>query len=435
LLLLRQIQLLLRSSRSSMTLLPHQRAALFGNGITLPKLACVAGEPSGDLLAAPVLSALNQIPDMAGLEVYGIGGPRMQAEGMRSDWPMETLSVRGYVEAIKQLPAILKLRKELIQNLLNEGRPDVYLGIDAPDFNLGVELQLRKAGIPTLHLVSPSIWAWRAGRIKKISQSVERMLCIFPFETEIYDKAGVASTYVGHPLASEIPLEPNIEQAREKLSKHLKIPTSSLEGLVIAVLPGSRGSEIELIAPVFFETMQILSERLKGQKLHFLIPVATPRLREPLEQLLLKTKNTNPDIQIHLLDGMADEVLEASDVVLIASGTATLQAALWKKPMVISYKVPWLTAQIMKRQGYMPYVGLPNILCGEFVVPELLQDDATQEKLANAVQAWLDHPAKVARLKERFAQMHETLRRPTGLLVAQAIAQTIANNRKKQVSA
>ena len=418
-----------------MTLLPPLHAALFGNGNTLPKLACVAGEPSGDLLAAPVLGALNQIPDMAGLEVYGIGGPRMQAEGMRSDWPMETLSVRGYVEAIKQLPAILKLRKELIQTLLNEGRPDVYLGIDAPDFNLGVELQLRKAGIPTLHLVSPSIWAWRAGRIKKISQAVERMLCIFPFETDIYDKAGVASTYVGHPLASEIPLEPNIEQAREKLSKHLKIPTTSLEGLVIAVLPGSRGSEIELIAPVFFETMQILSEKLKGQKLHFLIPVATPRLREPLEQLLLKTKNTNPDIQIHLLDGMADEVLEASDVVLIASGTATLQAALWKKPMVISYKVPWLTAQIMKRQGYMPYVGLPNILCGEFVVPELLQDDATPEKLANAVQAWLEHPAKVATLKERFAQMHETLRRPTGLLVAQAIAQTIANNRKKQVSA
>jgi len=400
----------------------------------LPKLACVAGEPSGDLLAAPVLSALNQIPDMSGLEVYGIGGPRMQAEGMRSDWPMETLSVRGYVEAIKQLPAILKLRKELIQNLLNEGRPDVYLGIDAPDFNLGVELQLRKAGIPTLHLVSPSIWAWRAGRIKKIAQAVERMLCIFPFETEIYDKAGVASTYVGHPLASEIPLEPNIPQAREKICHYLKIQKSSLEGLVIAVLPGSRSSEIELIAPVFFETMQLLAAQLKGQKLHFLIPVATPRLREPLEQLLIKTKNATPDVQIHLLDGMADEVLEASDVVLIASGTATLQAALWKKPMVISYKVPWLTAQIMKRQGYLPYVGLPNILCGEFVVPELLQDDATPERLANALQEWLSHPVKVAELKDRFTQMHETLRRPTGLLVAQAVAQTIASNRKKQAS-
>jgi len=400
----------------------------------LSKLACVAGEPSGDLLAAPVLSALNQIPDMSGLEVYGIGGPRMQAEGMRSDWPMETLSVRGYVEAIKQLPAILKLRKELITNLLGEGRPDVFLGIDAPDFNLGVELALRKSGIPTLHLVSPSIWAWRAGRIKKIAQAVDRMLCIFPFETEIYDRAGVASTYVGHPLASEIPLQPNPLLAREKITKILQLSSDALDGLVIAVLPGSRSSEIELIAPVFFETMQLLAKQLKGQKLYFLVPVATPRLRGPLEQLLLKIKNINPDIQIHLLDGMADEVLEASDVVLIASGTATLQAALWKKPMVISYKVPWLTAQIMKRQGYLPYVGLPNILCGEFVVPELLQDDATPQRLAKAVQEWLEHPTKVAKLKERFAQMHETLRRPTGLLVAQAVAQTIANSRQQRTS-
>ena len=399
----------------------------------MPKLACVAGEPSGDLLAAPALSALNQIPDMAGLEIYGIGGPRMQAQGMRSDWPMETLSVRGYVEAIKQLPAILKLRKELIQNLTGEGRPDVYLGVDAPDFNLGVELHLRKVGIPTLHLVSPSIWAWRAGRIKKISQAVERMLCIFPFETEIYDRAGVASTYVGHPLASEIPPEPNTNQAREKIVKELKLASDLLDGIVIAVLPGSRGSEIELIAPIFFETMQLLTEKLKGQKLHFLIPVATPRLRAPLEQLLLQAKNLNPDIQIQLLDGMADEVLEASDVVLIASGTATLQAALWKKPMVISYKVPWLTAQIMKRQGYLPYVGLPNILCGEFVVPELLQNDATPEKLAQALIDWLNHPNKVTELKVRFAQMHETLRRPTGLLVAQAVAQTITNSRQKRV--
>jgi lipid-A-disaccharide synthase len=401
----------------------------------LPKLACVAGEPSGDLLAAPALSALNQIPDMANLEVYGIGGPRMQAEGMRSDWPMETLSVRGYVEAIKQLPAILKLRKELIAKLLGEDRPDVYLGIDAPDFNLGVELQLRKAGIPTLHFVSPSIWAWRAGRIKKIAQAVDRMLCIFPFETEIYDRAGVASTYVGHPLASEIPIEPNPQQAREKMTKTLKLSSGALDGIVIAVLPGSRGSEIELIAPVFFETMQLLTQKLKGQKLHFLIPVATPRLRAPLEQLILKSKNLYSDIQIHLLDGMADEVLEASDVVLIASGTATLQAALWKKPMVISYKVPWLTAQIMKRQGYLPYVGLPNILCGQFVVPELLQDEATPEKLASAVQDWLEHPHKVAEIKACFAQMHETLRRPTGLLVAQAVAQTIENSRQKRVAA
>lgn len=414
-----------------MTLSPPLPVASFGNtGDALPKLACVAGEPSGDLLAAPVLSALNQIPDMAGIEVYGIGGPRMQAEGMRSDWPMETLSVRGYVEAIKQLPAILKVRKELIHQLLGHDRPDVFLGVDAPDFNLGVELKLRQAGIPTMHLVSPSIWAWRAGRIKKIAQAVDRMLCIFPFETKIYDAAGVASTYVGHPLASEIPLEPNPQEAKEKLCHRLHISAQALDGLVVAVLPGSRTSEIEFIAPVFFKTIELLAEQLKGQKLYFVIPVAAPHLRSALERLLQETKHTHPEIQIYLVDGMADEVLESSDVVLIASGTATLQAALWKKPMVISYKVPWLTAQIMKRQGYLPYVGLPNILCGEFVVPELLQDDATPEKLSKALQDWLNNPVKVSSLKERFAQLHESLRRPTGLLVAQAVAQTIANHKK-----
>lgn len=400
----------------------------------MSKLACVAGEPSGDLLAAPVLSALKQIPDTSHLEVYGIGGPRMQAEGLRSDWSMDTLSVRGYVEAIKQLPAILKLRKELIAKLTGEGRPDVYLGIDAPDFNLGVELALRKAGIPTLHFVSPSIWAWRAGRITKIKQAVERMLCIFPFETEIYERAGISATYVGHPLASEIPLEPNPATAKQRIEKILNLASNTLSGTVVSVLPGSRGSEIELIAPVFFETMAELTKRISGQALHFLIPVATPRLREPLEALLKNTLDKNPDLHIHLIDGEADAVLEAADVVLIASGTATLQAALWKKPMVISYKVPWLTAQIMKRQGYLPYVGLPNILCGEFVVPELLQDTATPKNLADALLAWLNNPSQVAQLKTRFAEMHETLRRPTGLLVAQAVAQTMTATKHRIIA-
>jgi lipid-A-disaccharide synthase len=400
----------------------------------LPKLACVAGEPSGDLLAAPVLSALNQIPDMADLEVYGIGGPLMQAQGFRSDWPMETLSVRGYVEAIQQLPAILRLRKELIHTLLTENRPDVYLGIDAPDFNLGVEMQLRKAGIPILHFVSPSIWAWRAGRIKKIAQAVDRMLCIFPFETAIYERAGIAATYVGHPLASDIPLQPDTSGARQKLSQLLHLSSDKLDGTVVAVLPGSRGSEIELIAPIFFDTMAVLANKLKGQKLYFLIPVATARLRAPLEALKSQLQNQYPEIQIHLIDGQADLVLEAADVVLIASGTATLQAALWKKPMVISYKVPWLTGQIMKRQGYLPYVGLPNILCGEFVVPELLQNEATPEALANALMTWLENPNKVTQLKSRFTEMHETLRRPTGLLVAQAVTHEIQSKHAQSKS-
>ncbi len=386
------------------------------------------------MLAAPVLSALNQIPDMADLEVYGIGGPLMQAQGFRSDWPMETLSVRGYVEAIQQLPAILRLRKELIHTLLTENRPDVYLGIDAPDFNLGVEMQLRKAGIPTLHFVSPSIWAWRAGRIKKIAQAVDRMLCIFPFETAIYERAGIAATYVGHPLASDIPLQPDTSGARQKLSQLLHLSSDKLDGTVVAVLPGSRGSEIEFIAPIFFDTMAVLANKLKGQKLYFLIPVATARLRAPLEALKSQLQNQYPEIQIHLIDGQADLVLEAADVVLIASGTATLQAALWKKPMVISYKVPWLTGQIMKRQGYLPYVGLPNILCGEFVVPELLQNEATPEALANALMTWLENPNKVTQLKSRFTEMHETLRRPTGLLVAQAVTHEIQSKHAQSKS-
>ncbi len=386
------------------------------------------------MLAAPVLSALNQIPDMTDLEVYGIGGPLMQAQGFRSDWPMETLSVRGYVEAIQQLPAILRLRKELIHTLLTENRPDVYLGIDAPDFNLGVEMQLRKAGIPILHFVSPSIWAWRAGRIKKIAQAVDRMLCIFPFETAIYERAGIAATYVGHPLASDIPLQPDTSGARQKLSQLLHLSTDKLDGAVVAVLPGSRGSEIELIAPIFFDTMAVLANKLKGQKLYFLIPVATARLRAPLEALKSQLQNQYPEIQIHLIDGHADLVLEAADVVLIASGTATLQAALWKKPMVISYKVPWLTGQIMKRQGYLPYVGLPNILCGEFVVPELLQNEATPEALANALMTWLENPNKVTQLKSRFTEMHETLRRPTGLLVAQAVNHEIQSKHAQSKS-
>lgn len=405
----------------------------------MPKLACVAGEPSGDLLAAPVLHALNQIPEMAGLSAYGVGGPLMQAEGFDSRWPMETLSVRGYVEAITQLPAILRLRKELLNTLIQLDRPDVYLGIDAPDFNLGVELKLRAAGIPTVHFVSPSIWAWRGGRITKIKQAVDRMLCIFPFETEIYARAGITASYVGHPLASTIPIELDVKGARDRLSSFPEIKSAGLEradfdGLVIAVLPGSRGSEIEFIAPVFFEAMALIANRLQGQVLQFAIPVATPRLRPALENLAVRTRMQYPDIQIHLIDGNADTILEAADVVLIASGTATLQAALWKKPMVISYKVPWLTAQIMKRQAYLPYVGLPNILAGEFVVPELLQDSATAENLAKAVLHWLDSPAEVLGLQERFSTMHETLRRPTGLLVAQALTQTITEARQQRPS-
>jgi len=392
----------------------------------LPTLACVAGEPSGDLLAASSLQALQQIPAMAGLSIYGIGGPLMQAQGLQSLWPMEVLSVRGYVEALQQLPAILRLRKALIHDLLSVKRPDVFLGIDAPDFNLGVEEKLRAAGIPTVHFVSPSIWAWRGGRIKKIQRAVDHMLCIFPFEKAIYEAAGIEATYVGHPLASTIPLEPNVAAARANLVKIESSLEQIVSAKVIAVLPGSRHSEIDLIAPTFFATMPVLAQQLEGEKSVFIIPVAAPHLRPALEQLRLQTLVQHPSLQIFLLDGQADLILEAADVVLIASGTATLQAALWKKPMVISYRVPWLTAQLMKRQAYLPYIGLPNILCGEFVVPELLQSQAQPAVLARALIDWLHHPAKVAALRQRFEALHLELRQPTALLVAQVLAEKLS---------
>ncbi len=243
-------------------------------------------------------------------------------------------------------------------------------------------------------------------------------MCLFPFEPEIYEKAGIAASYVGHPMASEIPEIVDTVAAKKKIN-------GGLEGLVIAVLPGSRRSEIELIGPVFFETIALIAKRLVGQKLHFVVPIAAPHLRPAIESLRANLLMDHPEIDLILLDGQADLALAAADVVLIASGTATLQAALWKKPMVISYKVPWLTAQIMKRQGYLPYVGLPNILCGEFVVPELLQDEAKPEALADAVLSWLDRPAAVKALETRFEQLHLSLKRPTGLLVAQVIEQTL----------
>ena len=392
------------------------------------KILCVAGEPSGDMLASDLIAHIKTSPKLASYECYGIGGPRMDSAGFKSIWSIDKLSVRGYIEAIRQLPKILKIRRELI-NEIDKARPSVYVGIDAPDFNLGVERHCRKLGIPTVHFISPSIWAWRGGRIKGIKKSVDHMLCIFPFETEIYDKAGVKATYVGHPLASSIPMEPDINSAREKLNTSgiLRYGAIKDSELVIAVLPGSRKSEINLIAPGFFEAMNRI-HNLASRNTRFLIPIAVPALRGPLEALEKERLAICPDMKIELIDGQASLVLEASEVVLIASGTATLEAALWKKPMVISYTVPWLTGQIMKRQGYLPYVGLPNILCKEFVVPELLQNDAAPDNLAKAILAWVNNPERVRTLIERFNDLHLQLKRPTALLAVQAIESTMSKH-------
>ena len=380
------------------------------------RVAMVAGEPSGDLLAASLLDGLNErLP--AGTQFNGIGGPRMTAAGFDAHWPMDKLTVRGYVEALKHSPEILGIRNELKRQLLAEP-PSVFIGVDAPDFNFGLEHALRDAGIPTVHFVCPSIWAWRGGRIKKIAKAVDHMLCVFPFETALMEKAGIASTYVGHPLADEIPLVPDVEGARRALG----LPEG---GPIIAVLPGSRRSEIALIGPTFFDAMELMQLREPGVR--FVMPAATAALRELLQPLV----DAHPNLSLTITEGKAQVAMTAADAILVKSGTVTLEAALLKKPMVISYKVPWLTGQIMQRQGYLPYVGLPNILAGRFVVPEILQHFATPEALADATLKQLNDDANRATLTEIFTEMHHALRQNTAQRAAEAVAQVLETRRPR----
>jgi lipid-A-disaccharide synthase len=380
------------------------------------RVAMVAGEPSGDLLAASLLGGLNErLP--AGTRFNGIGGPRMTAAGFDAHWPMDKLTVRGYVEALKHIPEILGIRNEIKRQLLAEP-PSVFIGVDAPDFNFGLEHALRDAGIPTVHFVCPSIWAWRGGRIKKIVKAVDHMLCVFPFEPALMEKAGIASTYVGHPLADEIPLVPDVEGARRELG----LPEG---GPIIAVLPGSRRSEISLIGPTFFDAMELMQRREPGVR--FVMPAATAALRELLQPLV----DAHPNLALTITEGKAQVAMTAADAILVKSGTVTLEAALLKKPMVISYKVPWLTGQIMQRQGYLPYVGLPNILAGRFVVPEILQHFATPEALADATLKQLNDEANRATLTEIFTEMHHALRQNTALRAAEAVAQVLETRRPR----
>lgn len=379
-------------------------------------LAMVAGEASGDLLAAALIKQLTaRLP--AAHRYFGIGGPQMIAAGFDACWPSEKLAVRGYVEALRSIPEILRIRRALKRQLL-AAPPTVLVGIDAPDFNLGLEEQLRRAGTPTVHFISPSIWAWRGARIKQIKRATDLMLCVFPFEPEIYARAGVTARYVGHPLADVIPLAPNPSAARCRLNL-------SASGPIVAVLPGSRRSEIALIAPTFLAAMARMQASEPG--LRFILPAASATIRAQLQPML----DNYPQLSVTVLDGDSQSALEAADAVLIASGTATLEAALYKKPMVISYQVPWLTAQIMQRQGYLPYVGLPNILAGRFVVPELLQYQATPDALARAMLDQLNDQANRARLTEIFTQMHHTLKCDAAVLAADAIAELIETSRAR----
>jgi lipid-A-disaccharide synthase len=373
------------------------------------KLALVAGEASGDLLAGLLLGGLRA--RWPGLKTAGIGGPRMAAQGFEAWWPHDKLAVRGYVEVLKHYREIKGIQDALAGRLLSE-RPDGFIGVDAPDFNLGLEARLKRAGIKTIHFVCPSIWAWRAGRAKKIAASADHVLCLFPFEPELLAQHGVAATYVGHPLADAIPIEPPRAAARAALGLAADAP-------VVALLPGSRRSEIEYIAPLVLAAAQRLAR--DRAELRFVLPVV-PGLRALIDPLVARHAADTP---IALLDGRSHEALAACDVTLIASGTATLEAALFKRPMVIAYRMHPLSWQLMKRMQLQPWVGLPNILCEDFVVPERIQEAATPERLAADVLAWLDAPQRGEALAARFVELHHLLARDTARCAADAIAKVL----------
>jgi lipid-A-disaccharide synthase len=376
---------------------------------TGPRLALVAGEASGDLLGGLLLAGLQQ--RWPRLQSGGISGPRMQAQGCASWWPQERLSVFGYVDALKRLPELLRIRRQLGDRLLAE-RPAAFIGIDAPDFNFGLETRLRAAGLKTIHFVCPSIWAWRGERVHKLKAAADHVLCLFPFEPALLQQHGVAATFVGHPLADAIPLEPPRAAARAALGL-------DAADTVVALLPGSRRSEISHIAPRLAAAAVQMHQARPG--LRFVLPVA-PGL-QGLVAPIVAQHGAGADIR--LVDGQSHAALAACDVTLVASGTAALEAALFKRPMVITYHLAWLNWQRMRRQAYQPWFGLPNILSGAFVVPELIQDAATPEALAREGLAWLDDPARCAAVAQRFTDLHHLLRQNTAQKATDAIAQVI----------
>lgn len=371
------------------------------------RVALVAGEASGDLLGAHLLQALtDRLPR---LEAFGIGGPGMQSAGLDAWYPMELLAVRGYVEVLKSLPKLLRIRRELRRRLLADP-PDLFIGIDAPDFNLDLELALRNRGITTVHYASPSIWAWRGERIHKIKRAVSKMLALFPFEPAIYEKAGVPVAYVGHPLADELPEHPDKDSSREQM----RLPP---DRTVVALLPGSRQSEVRQMGELFAATAKLVAEQVPD--VHFLVPLVSRETRMIFEEALYHQQAEQ--LPITILFGHAHMAMVSADAVLVASGTATLEAALLKRPMVITYKMPRLSAWIMRRKQTLRYVGLPNILAGEFVVPEILQEDATAENLAQALVNQLQDKEVRKRLEQRFLQIHRLLRQGTAARAVEAI--------------
>lgn len=368
------------------------------------RIALVAGEASGDILGSGLMRAIKaRHPDA---EFIGVGGPLMEAQGMTSYFPMERLSVMGLVEVVGRLKELLARRKLLIQTLIDE-KPDAFIGIDAPDFTLNIELKLRQAGIKTVHYVSPSVWAWRQKRVLKIREGCDLMLTLLPFEARFYEEQGVPVRFVGHPLADTIPLQADQLAARAALGLG--------EGPVVALMPGSRGGEVGRLGALFFDA----AERLVAVRpdIRFVLPCASPQRREQIEQLL-----QGRELPLTLLDGQSHVALAACNAVLIASGTATLEALLYKRPMVVAYRLAPLTYWILKRMVKSPYVSLPNLLAQRLLVPELLQDAATAEALAQTLLPLLENgDAQTA----GFDAIHRTLRRDASNQAAEAVLNLI----------
>jgi lipid-A-disaccharide synthase len=374
-----------------------------------PVFAMVAGEASGDLLAGLLLDGMRA--RWPGLQAQGIGGPQMARRGFEAWWPHEKLAVRGYAEVLRHYREIVGIRSKLRERLLADP-PAAFIGVDAPDFNLDLEAALKSRGIPTVHFVCPSIWAWRAGRVDKIRRSCDHVLCIFPFEPELLAREGIAATYVGHPLAAAIPMEPDRAAARRSLGL-------SQDGQVVALMPGSRASEVHYLALRFFQAAALLARQCP--EAHFVVP-AMPSLKAGIEAA---AREAGLARNLSIVAGQSHAALAACDVVLVASGTATLEAALFKRPMVIAYNMHWLSWELMRRKKLQPWVGLPNILAGEFIVPELLQDAAKPEPLAAQLLEWLRSPARMAAVQEKFRAMHMQLQRDTAKLAADAIEKVI----------
>ncbi len=368
------------------------------------RIALVAGEASGDILGAGLMRALKA--RHTAVEFIGVGGPLMQAEGLTSYFPMERLSVMGLVEVLGRLRELLARRKKLVADLI-DAKPDVFIGIDAPDFNLNIELKLRQAGIKTVHYVSPSVWAWRQKRVLKIREGCDLMLTLFPFEARFYEEKGVPVRFVGHTLADAIPLQADRAAARAELS----LP----DGPLVALMPGSRGGEVGRLGALFLDTAQRLRALRPGVR--FVMPCASAQRRAQLEELL-----AGRDLPLTLLDGQSHLALAACDAVLIASGTATLEALLYKRPMVVAYRLAPLTFWILKRMVKSPYISLPNLLAQRLLVPELLQDDATVEALAQTLSPLIEGGEEQTR---GFDEIHRTLRLDASNQAADAVLNLI----------